>query len=117
MFVDYREQLQEEQLTHHVISNIENVLLNGTQLILSRIYSRVGFGTIGDPILKHLAIALLSQPKSKAVTVEYLKSHFEEDVSLLRIYRYLNKLYNTQQDGIQRVSKSRAHAEGPGGAR
>jgi transposase len=41
---------------------------------------------------------------SKAATVDYLKSHFEEDVNLSKIYRYLDKLYNTQQDKIQETS-------------
>jgi transposase len=46
----------------------------------------------------------LSQPASKLATVEYLKSHCEEDVSLSKIYRYLDKLYNTQQEKIQQIS-------------
>jgi transposase len=104
IFVDYNKQLNEENLTHQFISNIENVLLNGTQLILNRIYKRIGFDKIDDQILKHLAVARLSQPMSKAATVDYLKSHFEEDVSLSKIYRYLDKLYNTQQDNIQKIS-------------
>jgi len=103
-FVDYYEQQREENLTHHLISNIENVLLNGTQLILNRIYKRIGFDKIDDQILKHLAVARLSQPMSKAATVDYLKSHFEEDVNLSKIYRYLDKLYHTQQDNIQKIS-------------
>jgi transposase len=41
---------------------------------------------------------------SKLATVEYLKSHFDEDVQLHRIYRYLDKLYNTQQEKIQQIS-------------
>jgi len=104
IFVDYNKQLNEENLTNHFISNIENVLLNGTQLILNRIYKRIGFDKIDDQILKHLAVARLSQPMSKAATVDYLKSHFEEDVNLSKIYRYLDKLYNTQQDKIQETS-------------
>ena len=104
LFVNYDQQLNEENLTNHVISNIENVLLNGAQLLLNRIYKRIGFDKIDDQILKHLAVARLSQPMSKAATVDYLKSHFEEDVSLSKIYRYLDKLHNTQQDDIQRIS-------------
>jgi transposase len=104
IFVNYNEQLNEEYLTNHFISKIENVLLNGTQLILNRIYKRIGFDKIDDQILKHLAVARLSQPMSKAATVDYLKSHFEEDVNLSKIYRYLDKLHNTQQDNIQKIS-------------
>ena len=104
MFVSHEEQLNEEYLTNHFISNIENVLLNGTQLILNRIYKRIGFDKIDDHILKHLAVARLSQPMSKAATVDYLRSHFEEDINLSKIYRYLDKLHNTQQDNVQKIS-------------
>jgi transposase len=104
IFADYHKQLSEETLTHQFISNIENVLLNGTQLILNRIYKRIGFDKIDDKILKLLAVSRLSQPMSKAATVDYLKSHFEEDITLSKIYRYLDKLYNTQQDNIQKIS-------------
>jgi transposase len=51
-----------------------------------------------------LVVARLSQPMSKSATVDYLKSHFDEDVQLHRIYRYLDKLYNTQQEQIQKIS-------------
>lgn len=104
LFVNYTEQLNEELLTSQVVSNIENVLLNGTQLILNQIYKRIGFDKIDDQILKHLAVARLSQPMSKAATVDYLKSHFEEDVSLSKIYRYLDILHNSQQNNIQKIS-------------
>jgi hypothetical protein len=104
MFANYETQFREEYLTDQVISNIENILLNGTQLILNRIYQRIGFDKIDDHVLKHLAIARLSEPMSKAATVDYLKSHFEEDINLSKIYRYLDKLYNTQQSNIQAIS-------------
>lgn len=104
LFVNYSEQLNEEFLTNHVISNIEKVLLNGTQIILNRIYKRIGFDKIDDQILKHLAVARLSQPMSKAATVDYLKSHFEEDINLSKIYRYLDVLHNSQQEAVQKIS-------------
>ncbi|MCM1116103.1 MAG: IS1634 family transposase [Pseudoflavonifractor sp.] len=41
---------------------------------------------------------------SKMATVDYLKSHFDEDVELSKIYRYLDKLYNSQRDTVQKIS-------------
>ncbi|MEO8852656.1 MAG: IS1634 family transposase [Ginsengibacter sp.] len=95
---------EEKQLIEHLVSNIEGILLNGTQLILGRVFNLIGFGSIDDDILKQLVIARLSQPMSKLATVDYLKSHFDEDVQLHKIYRYLDKLYNTQKDKVQEIS-------------
>jgi len=54
--------------------------------------------------LKQLVIARLCQPASKSGTVDYLKSHYDEDVELSKIYRYLDKLYKTQKERIQQIS-------------
>ena len=104
MFVDFNRQQEEKQAVESFFSNIENILLNGTQLILNRIYNRIGFNELNDEILRHLVIARLTQPLSKAGTVEYLKSHFDEDIHLDKIYRYMDKLYNTQQEQVQKIS-------------
>lgn len=80
---------------------IENVLLNGTQLILAKVFQSIGFEKLDDEILKQLVIARLCQPMSKLGTVDYLKSYYDEDIQLHKIYRYLDKLYNTQQEEIQ----------------
>jgi hypothetical protein len=64
----------------------------------------VGFDRINDEILKQLVTGRLCQPASKSGTVDYLKSHFDEDVNLSKIYRYLDKLYNAQQEKIQQIS-------------
>ncbi len=95
---------EEKQVTEHLLSNIENILINGTQLILDKVFHLIGFDKIYDDILRHLVVARLSQPMSKSATVDYLKSYFDEDVQLYKIYRYLDKLYNTQQERIQQIS-------------
>ncbi|GAB6008031.1 IS1634 family transposase [Dysgonomonas reticulitermitis] len=46
----------------------------------------------------------MCQPGSKAGTVDYLKSYFDEDVELHKIYRYLDRLHNTQQEKVQQLS-------------
>ncbi|HHT03399.1 MAG TPA: IS1634 family transposase [Bacteroidales bacterium] len=95
---------EEKHLTEHLISNIENILINGTQLILDKVFELIGFNNIEDDTLRQLVVARLSQPMSKSATVDYLKSHFDEDVKLYKIYRYLDKLYDTQREEIQNIS-------------
>lgn len=104
IFEIYEKEREEKQVTESLLSNVENILINGTQLILNQVFKITGFDSINDDILKHLVIARLSQPMSKSGTVDYLKSHFDEDVQLHNIYRYLDKLYNTQKEKIQQIS-------------
>src|SRR5690625_41997 len=104
MFEQVIAQDEEEQIAKHLLSNVEDVLINGTEKLLSRDYNRIGFDLVDDKILKYLTIARLSQPMSKSATVNYLKSYFDEDIKFEKVYRYLDKLYNTQQEEIQKIS-------------
>jgi len=104
IFEQATKEADEKQVVDVLLSNDENILINGTQLILDKIFKSIGFDELNDDILKHLVTARLSQPFSKSATVDYLKSHFDEDVQLHKIYRYLDKLYNIQQDKIQQIS-------------
>jgi len=104
LFEQHTAQAEEEEHVDRLLSNVENILLNGTELILNRVYDKIGFNQIEDDILRYLAIARLGQPLSKSGTVAYLKSYFNEDLKLEKVYRYLDKLYNTQQEQIQRIS-------------
>ncbi|MCH4155912.1 MAG: hypothetical protein LKF31_06370 [Muribaculaceae bacterium] len=95
---------KELEETSRVVDNMDAVLINGTQLLLNRVYDSIGFDRIPDGILRHLVIARISQPQSKLATVEYLKSYYDEDVDLNHIYRYMDRLYNTQMESAQRIS-------------
>lgn len=95
---------RELEATERFFDNIDSVLINGTQLLLNRIYDSIGFGRIQDEVLRHLVIARISQPMSKSATVEYLKSYYDEDVDLNHIYRYMDRLYKTQQELVQNIS-------------
>lgn len=103
-FIPEEVKLQEREETMRVVSNIDSLLINGHRLILDQIYDSVGFNEIPDEILRHLVIARVSQPMSKRATVEYLKSYFAEDIDLFKIYRYLDKLYNSRMETVQRIS-------------
>ena len=95
---------KELEETARVVENMDSVLINGTQLLLNQVYDSIGFNRIPDEILRHLVIARVSQPKSKLATVDYLKSYYDEDVDLNHIYRYMDKLYNTQMEQAQQIS-------------
>jgi transposase len=96
--------LNETEAVERFLSNISNILINGTGLILNRIFDRIGFNEIKDVVLRKLVLSRLSYPAGKSATVEYLKNHFDEDVALSRIYRYLDKLGEKQHNEVQRIS-------------
>lgn len=102
--MDFDEGEKALQEARNTISRIERTLQNTPQVILGGVYDRIGFNAIGDDILRHLVIARVCQPQSKVATVEYLKSYFDEDVRLHSIYRYMDRLYDTQQKEVQRIS-------------
>jgi hypothetical protein len=83
--------------TRRVISNMDAVLINGTQLLPDRIYDAIGFNRIPDDILRHPVISRVSQPASKLAATENLKSYYDEDIDLNNIYRYMDKMYNNRQ--------------------
>lgn len=99
---DLQEREQEE--TARAFANIDAILMNAPQLILNPIYDSIGFDRIPDEVLRHLVIARICQPQSKMATIDYLRSHFEEDYTLDKIYYYMDKLYNTQQELVQEIS-------------
>lgn len=95
---------EEMSLTDSVLSRIEYVALDAPKRILGKVFDSIGFGEMGDDIFRSLVIARLSFPSSKRATVEYLKSYFEDDISLHRIYRYLDRLNDSRQEAIQATS-------------
>lgn len=91
---------EELRAAETMLGNVESILLNGAKLVLDKFYDSIGFNRVSNEILRHLVVSRLCQTMSKMATVDYLKSHFDEDVDLNKIYRYLD----TQKNAVQRVS-------------
>lgn len=105
LFEEYSEKCAAEyKNAEQMLSCITNISINGADLILDRVFDSVGFNQIEDSVFRQLVKARLSFPASKAATVEYLKNHFDEDVSLSKIYRYLDKLSDSQHEIVQDIS-------------
>ncbi len=102
--IDFDATEQARNSYRDMLSNVERTLQDAPYAILSRVYDDIGFDAVGDDILRHLSIARVCQPMSKVATADYLKSYFDEDVKLHSIYRYMDKLYSTQRELVQRIS-------------
>lgn len=105
LFGEERKKCDAELLNaEQMLSCITNISINGADLILDRVFDNVGFNRIDDEVFRQLVKARLSYPASKSATVEYLKNHFDEDVSLSKIYRHLDKLSDNQHKIVQDIS-------------
>lgn len=93
-----------EEKAERIFSRIVDIRQDAPRIILSRVYDGIGFDAVKDNTLRSLAIARVCEPKSKVATVEYLKRCFREDYQLHQIYRYMDRLYNTQRELIQQIS-------------
>ncbi len=94
----------ETDFNNIVANSIQRIDIEGINLLLGKIYTNIGFNSIGDDLLKQLVLIRLSHPASKLKTTQYLKRYFSIDVNEDRIYRYLDKIYTQQKDLIQQVS-------------
>lgn len=102
--------LQELDFTdynHHtklVIQGIEQISVQGPDLLLGKIFDQIGFNKIQQELFKKLVIARLCFPVSKLKTTDYLSKFQFFNIEVQTVYRYLDKLYNEQKENIQNIS-------------
>ena len=94
----------ERDFTESVLDNIEQITVAGTSLLLGRIFDEIGFDTVDDDLFKQLVIARICFPASKLKTTELLSKHYFISVEAHHIYRYLDKLHNSQKELVQDIS-------------
>jgi transposase len=93
-----------------VIENFVNGIANdhlqiiGSELILGKIYRKIGFPEGGCPdLFKNLVLCRLVYPGSKLKTVDYFKQHLNTDVSVYSIYRFLDELNAELKPTIEQI--------------
>ena len=94
-----------------VVENFVNSISNdhlqivGTELILGKIYHKIGFPTDGSrDYFKHLVLCRLVYPGSKLKTVDYFRWHLNVDTSVYTIYRFLDELNSRLKPEIEQIS-------------
>jgi transposase len=94
----------EKQAIERVMESIESLELMGLELLLGRLFDEIGFNEIADEIFKQLVIYRIAFPKSKLKTTEYLYRYRHIEWSEDQVYAYLDKLYHSQKETVQRIS-------------
>lgn len=94
----------EKQLFERFLSGIRQISVSGTELLIGKLFDQIGFDHIPDKIFKQLVLARICHPVSKLRTVDYLKKYHSLEVDEDSVYRYLDKLYNTQKEAVQQIS-------------
>jgi transposase len=84
--------------------NIKNITIEGVNLLLSSIYTEIGFDKVDNEILKQLVIIRLTHPASKLKTSQHLRRYFDVIINEDKIYRYLDKLYFNHKNILQQIS-------------
>lgn len=93
-----------------VVENFVNGIANdhlqivGSELILGKIYQKIGFPEGGCPdLFRNLVLCRLVYPGSKLKTVEYFKQHLNTRVSVYSIYRFLDELNAELKPTIEQI--------------
>lgn len=96
-----------DELVKRTLASISNqqVRVIGPDLILGKIFSRVGYDQIeDDAYFRHLVIARIMSPGSKLRTSDYLWRYHSIELPVDRIYRYMDKLQNKYKEPLQRLT-------------
>lgn len=97
---------KEQELVDLFYKSIDKIRLVGPELVLGKLFDEVGFNNIKDELFRHLVITRLCYPVSKLKTTDYLFKYKGVSIEVDRIYRYLDKLHDTQKERIQEISYS-----------
>ncbi len=76
----------------------------GPELVLGKIFDRIGFDVLSEDLFKQIVLARLVYPVSKLKTTEYMLQHQGKEVDVERIYRFLDKFHSTYQERIEQIA-------------
>jgi transposase len=100
----YFDKANEAHLVDLFFNGIRELNLVGPELLLGKLFDDIGFNAIKDELFRHLVITRLIYPVSKLKTTDYLLKYKGVTVDVDRVYRYLDKLNNSQKELIQKIS-------------
>lgn len=97
-FTNYKAQMEQ------TLEGVDQLTIAGGELLIGKLFDEIGFNKIDDLLFRQLVIGRLLYPASKLKTVDLLSKYQFMNIDVQKVYRYLDKLYNTQKDFVQQIS-------------
>lgn len=88
----------------NVFEQVKSIRLLGPELILGKLFDQIGFAQVSDQIFRDLVITRLIFPSSKLQTTRYLLDYRNINYNIQKVYRYLDKLHDTQKQLVEQIS-------------
>lgn len=76
----------------------------GPELVIGKIFDRIGFGKIPEQLFRDVVISRLVYPVSKLKTVDYLAYHKHREIDVSRLYRFLDRFYQRYKDNVEQIA-------------
>lgn len=94
----------ESHFAQVILDSIDQITVQGTELLLGKIFDEIGFNAVPDELFRQLVIARLSFPVSKLKTTDFLSKYQFFSINVQKVYRYLDKLHRKQKKQVQEIS-------------
>lgn len=84
----------------------DNIRVIGPDLVFGKIFNHIGFNKIRDRIFKDLSISRITHPGSKLNLSEYLRENNRDEITVDRIYYFLDRLNSRYKEKVEDISFS-----------
>jgi transposase len=95
---------EDEEFIQNLQASIEQIEISGVELVLGKLFDKIGFNQVKEPLFRHLVLSRICYPGSKLKTVEYLMRHHQLFYEIDSVYRYLDKVNSKYKELLQDIS-------------
>lgn len=82
----------------------DDIRVVGPEIVFGRIFNFIGFNKINDQLFKDLSISRITHPGSKLNLSEYLRENNREEISVDRIYYFMDRLSSRHKEQVEDIS-------------
>jgi len=75
----------------------------GPELVLGKIFNKIGLNEINEELFKYVTLARLTYPVSKLKTTEYLLQHQNIEIDVDKIYRFLDRFHKKYKTKVEDI--------------